>query len=82
MGRLEIAKMAIGGIRCGVCRQSEEERGTVLGVNLAGSEDRYPFGVRDDEQLFLGSFEVWIMSGKVPESYTLYCKYSPLVVQL
>ncbi|GJR51956.1 hypothetical protein Tco_1402477 [Tanacetum coccineum] len=27
--------VAIGGIRCGVCRQSGEERGTVLGVNLA-----------------------------------------------
>ncbi|GJW65475.1 hypothetical protein Tco_0117359 [Tanacetum coccineum] len=35
-----IAKVAIGGIRCGVCRQSGEERGTVLGVNLAGSGDR------------------------------------------
>ncbi|GKD35981.1 ribonuclease H-like domain-containing protein [Tanacetum coccineum] len=35
-----IAKVAIGGIRCGVCRQSGEERGIVLGVNLAGSRDR------------------------------------------
>ncbi|GJT34620.1 hypothetical protein Tco_0925039 [Tanacetum coccineum] len=35
-----IAKVAIGGIRCGVCRQSGEERGTVLGVHLAGSRDR------------------------------------------
>ncbi|GJY30161.1 DNA-directed DNA polymerase [Tanacetum coccineum] len=35
-----IAKVAIGGIRCGVCRQSGEERGTVLGVNLAGNGDR------------------------------------------
>ncbi|GKE35876.1 hypothetical protein Tco_1455198, partial [Tanacetum coccineum] len=26
-----IAKVAIGGIRCGVCRQSGEEKGTVLG---------------------------------------------------
>ncbi|GJR35878.1 putative reverse transcriptase domain-containing protein [Tanacetum coccineum] len=79
MGIGGIAKVAIGGIRCGVCRQSGEERGTMLGVNLAGSEDRHPFGVGDDEQLFSGYFEVWIMSGKVPESYTLYCKYSPLV---
>ncbi|GJV29131.1 hypothetical protein Tco_1385579 [Tanacetum coccineum] len=35
-----IANVAIGGIRFGVCRQSGEERGTMLGVNLAGSEDR------------------------------------------
>ncbi|GJX37235.1 hypothetical protein Tco_0250538 [Tanacetum coccineum] len=35
-----IAKVAISGIRYGVCRQSREERGTVLGVNLAGSRDR------------------------------------------
>ncbi|GKF25160.1 hypothetical protein Tco_0081054, partial [Tanacetum coccineum] len=34
-----IAKVAIGGIRCEVCKQSGEERGTVLGVNLAGSGD-------------------------------------------
>ncbi|GJY78072.1 hypothetical protein Tco_0483873 [Tanacetum coccineum] len=31
LGELRIAKVAIGGIRCGVCRQSGEERGTVLG---------------------------------------------------
>ncbi|GJT69099.1 hypothetical protein Tco_1028385 [Tanacetum coccineum] len=36
----EIAKVAIGGIRYGVCRQSGEERGTLLWVNLAGSGDR------------------------------------------
>ncbi|GJV71232.1 hypothetical protein Tco_1491227 [Tanacetum coccineum] len=35
-----IVKVAISGIRCGVCRQSGEERGTMLGVNLAGSGDR------------------------------------------
>ncbi|GKE06595.1 hypothetical protein Tco_1398613, partial [Tanacetum coccineum] len=35
-----IAKVAIGRIRCGVCRQSGEERGTVLEVSLARSRDR------------------------------------------
>ncbi|GJZ55712.1 monodehydroascorbate reductase [Tanacetum coccineum] len=32
-----IAKVAIGGIRCGVCRQSGEERGIVLGCPFPGS---------------------------------------------
>ncbi|GJU74168.1 hypothetical protein Tco_1265573, partial [Tanacetum coccineum] len=35
-----ITKVAVGRISCGVCRQSGEERGTVLGVNLAGNGDR------------------------------------------
>ncbi|GJU86624.1 hypothetical protein Tco_1294170 [Tanacetum coccineum] len=35
-----IVNVVIGGIRYGVCRQSGEERGTMLGVNLAGSGDR------------------------------------------
>ncbi|GJS76372.1 hypothetical protein Tco_0726253 [Tanacetum coccineum] len=57
MGIGGIAKVAIGGIRCGVCRQSGEERGIVLRVNLAGSEDIYPFGVGDDEQFFPGDLK-------------------------
>ncbi|GKE39368.1 hypothetical protein Tco_1462773, partial [Tanacetum coccineum] len=77
-----IAKVAIGGIRCGVCRQSGEERGIVLRVNLAGSEDIYPFGVGDDEQFFPGDLKFRVMARKNPKSYILYCKYSPLVVQL
>ncbi|GKD17577.1 hypothetical protein Tco_1206735 [Tanacetum coccineum] len=82
MGIGGIAKVAIGGIRCGVCRQSREERGIVLGVNLAGSEDIYSFGVGDDEQFFPGDLKFGVMARKIPESYILYCKYSPLVVQL
>ncbi|GKA11931.1 hypothetical protein Tco_0691477 [Tanacetum coccineum] len=46
MGIGGIAKVAIGGIMCGVCRQSGEEKGIE-------------------------------MSGKAPESYTLYCIHSP-----
>ncbi|GJZ23926.1 hypothetical protein Tco_0561385 [Tanacetum coccineum] len=59
-----IAKVAIGGIRCGVCRHSGEERGTVLGAgNLAGSEDRHTFGVGDDEQLFPGVTNGGVIKG-------------------
>ncbi|GKD75063.1 hypothetical protein Tco_1333345, partial [Tanacetum coccineum] len=66
MGRLEIAKVAIGGIRCGVCRQSREERGTMLGVNLAGSKDRHTFSVGDDEQLFPGDLKFGKLAQQAP----------------
>ncbi|GJY28752.1 hypothetical protein Tco_0404519, partial [Tanacetum coccineum] len=66
--RLEIAKVAIGGIRCGVCRQSGEERGTALGVNLAGSEDRHTFGVGDDKQLFPGDLKFEKLAQQAPKN--------------
>ncbi|GKA55455.1 hypothetical protein Tco_0754404 [Tanacetum coccineum] len=49
---------------------------------LAGSEDRHTFGVGDDEQFFPGDLKFGVMARKIPESYILYCKYSPLVIQL
>ncbi|GJV29345.1 putative ribonuclease H-like domain-containing protein [Tanacetum coccineum] len=59
-----IAKVAIGGIRCRVCRQSGEERGIVLGVNLAGSGDRV---TEEDVQCSRVHFEVWEMARKAPQ---------------
>ncbi|GKF78163.1 hypothetical protein Tco_0230633 [Tanacetum coccineum] len=61
-----IAKVEIGGIRCGVCGQSREERGTMLGVNLAGSKDRHTFSVGDDEQLFPGDLKFGKLAQQAP----------------
>ncbi|GKC41643.1 hypothetical protein Tco_1059365, partial [Tanacetum coccineum] len=58
----------------GIGRHRGEERGMMLVCYLAGSGDR---ATEKDVQLFPLYSEVWGMSRKVPESYTLYCKFSP-----
>ncbi|GJT19124.1 hypothetical protein Tco_0877830 [Tanacetum coccineum] len=69
-----IAKVAISGIRYGVCRQSREWTRVRRKGNSTGS---FWQDVGKIYSSFDAGHKYGEMAGMVPQGYTLYCKFSP-----